>query len=308
MSSSTTSPNGTADLQKRLQDPETAEALHHLLDRLDTIERAVDTLDQLEHTLPGAFAATADVVDDELTRAAERGVVFDERAGEAVKLAEKLTEPETVEVLTQLIDRLDQLEQLAELTDQIPDAALIAADSIDDALARAAERGVVFDERAREGLTLLEKLTEPQTAQALGNLLDQSEQLEQLAELAESAPDAIATVVDILDHEYMRAAEAGYDPEQTLRQAIGALGRLGELFRSDEFEALLESGVLDPQALRVVGGLGSALVESQKEAQRGETPSHGLFGLFGALRDPDVQHALGFLTSVAKKFGRNLRS
>jgi len=308
MSSTTTSSNGTAELQKRLQEPETAEALHRLLDRLDAIERAIDTLDRLEHTLPGALAASADVVDDELTRAAERGVVFDERAGEALKLAEKLTEPDTADTLARLIDRLDELERLADLAEELPGATSMAVDTLDDALTRAAERGVVFDERAREGLTLLEKLTEPQTAAAIGKLLDQSEQLEQLAELAETAPDAIATVVDILDHEYMRAAEAGYDPEQTLRQAVGALGRLGELFRSDEFEALLESGVLDPQALRVVGGLGSALVESQKEAQRGETPSHGLFGLFGALRDPDVQHALGFLTSVAKKFGRNLQS
>ena len=81
MSSTTTSRNGTTDLQKRLQEPETAQALHRLLDRLDTVERAVDVLDRLETTLPGAFAATADVVDDELTRAAERGVVFDERAG-----------------------------------------------------------------------------------------------------------------------------------------------------------------------------------------------------------------------------------
>ena len=308
MSSTTTSRNGTTDLQKRLQEPETAQALHRLLDRLDTVERAVDVLDRLETTLPGAFAATADVVDDELTRAAERGVVFDERAGEALKLAKRLTEPETVDVLGDVIDRLDQLEQLAETAEQLPGAASMAADTLDDALTRAAERGVVFDERAREGLTLLEKLTEPKTAAALGELLDRSDQLEALASLAESAPDAIATVVDILDTEYMRAARRGYDPEQTLRQALGALGRLGELFRSDEFEALLNSGVLDPEALQIVGSLGSALVDSQKEAQRGETPKHGVFGLFSALRDPDVQHALGFLTSVAKKFGRNLRS
>jgi uncharacterized protein YjgD (DUF1641 family) len=56
-----------------------------------------------------------------------------------------------------------------------------------------------------------------------------------------------------------------------------------------------------------VGSLGSALVESQKEAQKGEIPKRGLFGLFGALRDPDVQHAVGFITTFAKKFGRNLR-
>jgi uncharacterized protein YjgD (DUF1641 family) len=304
----TTHTNGAVDLEKRLQDPETREALVHLLDRLDTIERAVDLLDRLEHQMPHALETGADMLDDELTRAAERGVVFDERAGAALRLAEKLTEPETVDVLTALLDRLDRLEQLAALADQVPDAAMIAVDSIDDALTRAAERGVVLDERAKEGLVLLEKMTEPDTAQALGAVLDRAEHLERLSELAASAPDLIATVVDMLDAEYARAAETGYDPERLLRQTLGSLGRLGELFQSDEFEALLDSGVLDPEALEAVGSLGSALVESQKEAQRGETPQRGFFGVIGALRDPDVQRALGFVMSFAKKFGRALNN
>jgi uncharacterized protein YjgD (DUF1641 family) len=299
--------NGTTDLDARLQDPETRRKLAHLLEKLDTVEQTLDTLERLEDQMPGVLETTADVVDEELTRAADRGVVLDERAGEAVKLAEKLTEPRTVEVLSALIDRLDQLEEVAELAEQVPAAASVTVDTIDDALTRAADRGVVVDERAREGLRLLEKLTEPDTAAALERILDRSDQLDELTALAEDAPDAIATVVDILDAEYARAAAQGYDPEQTLRRAFGALSRLGELFRTEEFEALLDSGVLDPEALQVVGSLGSALVESQKEASRGETPRRGFFGLLGALRDPDVQRAIGFVTTFAKKFGRNLR-
>lgn len=300
--------NGTTVLEKRLQEPDTVDALNHLLDRLDTIERAVDTLERMERVLPGLLATTVDTVDAELTEAADRGVVLDERAGDALRLAEALTERRTVDVLTRLIDRLDDLERLADLADQVPGAVATTVDTLDAALTRAADRGVVLDERAREGLMLLEKLTAPDTANALGAVLDRADELERLTALADGLPDALATVVDILDTEYMRAADRGYDPERTLRQAFGALGRLGELFRSDEFQALLDSGVLDPSALEVVGGLGSALVETQDEAARGQTPRQGLFGLLGALRDPDVQHALGFLTTVAKKFGRSLRS
>lgn len=300
--------DGVASLEKRLQDPDTRQKLHRLLSKLDTIEEALDRLDRLEHVVPDLVQTTADVVDDELTQAADRGVVLDERAGEALQLAEKLTEPETVEVLSALIDRLDQLNELADLAEQVPAAATVTVDTIDEALTRAADRGVVVDERAREGLKLLEKLTEPATAAALERVLDRSDQLEQLSDLAENAPDAIATVVDILDAEYAAAAAEGYDPERTLRQAFGGLSRLGTLFQTDEFEALLDSGVLDPEALQVVGGLGSALVDTQKEARRGDTPSQGIFGLLGALRDPDVQRAVGFITTFARKFGRNLDS
>ncbi|HKL88149.1 MAG TPA: hypothetical protein VJ884_04020, partial [Salinibacter sp.] len=166
--------NGAVNLEERLEEPETRQALVHLLDRLDTIERAVDALERIEERMPDAVEMTADMVDEELTRAAERGVVLDERAGGALQLAEKLTEPHTVEVLTALIDRLDRLEQLAELADQLPDAAMVTVDSIDDALTRAADRGVVVDERAREGLMLLEKMTEPETAAALGAVIDRA--------------------------------------------------------------------------------------------------------------------------------------
>ncbi len=300
--------DGAPSLEKRLQDPDTRQTLHRLLDKLDTIEAALDRLDRIEGELPPLLQTTAGVVDDELTRAADRGVVLDERAGEALRLAEKLTEPETVEVLSALIDRLDHLDDLAGLAEQVPAAATVTVDTIDEALTRAADRGVVVDERAREGLRLLEKLTEPDTAAALEHLLDRSDQIEELTALAEKAPDAIATVVDILDAEYARAAAQGYDPERTLRQAFGALSRLGTLFQTDEFEALLNSGVLDPEALEAVGSLGSALVDTQKAAQCGDTPSQGVFGLLGALRDPDVQRAVGFITTFAKKFGRNLRS
>jgi uncharacterized protein YjgD (DUF1641 family) len=303
----TTPTNGTPSLEKRLHEPDTAAALNRLLDRLDTIERAVDTLERIETQLPGALSTATDVVDAELTRAADRGVVLDERAGEALRLAEKLTEPATARVLGRLIDRLDRLEQLADLADTLPGAVATTADTLDEALTRAADRGVVLDERMREGLAMLEAITEPSTARALTALVERSDQIEQLVTLADTAPDAIATVVDALDAEYARLAEQGFDPEQAVRDAAGALGRLSELFRTDEFQALLDSGVLDPKALRVVGSLGSALVESQSEADRGETPERGLFGLVGALRDPDVQRAIGFLTGVAKRFGQNLR-
>lgn len=299
-----TQTNGADALEKRLQDPETRQVLARLLDRLDTIEEVMDTLQQM----PDVLRTTTDVVDDELTRAADRGVVLDERAQEALTLAEKLTEPETVDVLSTLIDRLDQLEDVARLAEDVPDATMVAVDTIDDALTRAADRGVVVDERAREGLMLLEKMTEPDTAAALGALLDRAEPLERLSALAEEMPDVIATVVDILDTEYAEAARKGHDPEQLLRQTFSSLSRLSELFQSDEFEALLDSGVLDPEALQAVGSLGSALVESQKAAQRDEIPERGFFGLLGALRDPDVQHAVGFITTFAKKFGQNLRS
>jgi uncharacterized protein YjgD (DUF1641 family) len=302
----TTRSNGAPDLRKRLQDPEIRASLNHLLDRLDAIERAVDTVERLEEQLPTAFVMATDAFDEAATGAADRGVVLDERTREALRLAERLTEPRTVDVLTRLIDRLDRLEQLADLADRLPGAVATAADSVDDALTRAAERGVVLDERVGRGLRMLEALTEPTTAAALERVIGRAAEIERLTALAEQAPAALATAVDVFDAEADRLIDRGYNPEQVLRQAVAALGRLGELSQSDEFQTLLECGVLNPKTLQAVGSLGAALADSQQEAERGETPRRGLFGLLGALRDPDVQRTIGFLTGFARRFGRQL--
>jgi len=151
-----------------------------------------------------------------------------------------LKDPETRAALARLLDRLDAGERIVDLRDRVereaPGMLGTTADVVEEELTEAANRGVVPDERAREGLMLLEELTEPDTAAALGAVLDRAEHLEQLSALAEEAPRAIAMVVDVLDAEYAHLAERGQDPERALRQAFGALGQLGSLFQSEEFD------------------------------------------------------------------------
>jgi len=151
-------------------------------------------------------------------------------------LTERLRDPDTRRVLARLLDRVDALERALDLLEQMPAVVETTADALDDDLTRAADRGVVLDERAREGLALLERLTDPDTADTLHHLLDRTDDLDALAHLAE------------------------------------------------------------------------ALADTQRAADRGETPQTGLFGLIGALRDPDVQRTLGFVTTLAKTFGQRLRT
>lgn len=216
--------NGTARLEERLNNPDTAEALNRLLDRLDTIEDAVDQLDAMMTQGPAMLAMVTDMADDVYREADAAGVDLDERLRLTLQLAERLTAPRTVEVLSQLMDRMDDLEQLIELGEQ--------------------------------------------------------------------APGFIAMMVDTFDSLQQRAAEAGHDPERLVRRSLAATA------------GLLESGVLDPEAIDIVGKAGDALVDCRCQD---ETPEVGLFGLLRAMRDPDTRRALGFLTAFGKRFGQELR-
>lgn len=63
----------------------------------------------------------------------------------------------------------------------------------------------------------------------------------------------------------------------------------------------MESGILDPSAIKTVGALGKSMATSGK-LKSSAGPGKALASLF----DHDVQRALGFLLTFATHFGRTL--
>lgn len=153
---------------------------------------------------------------------------------------------------------------------------------------------------------------DPVTAATLEALLERVESigrtvdaLKPLVALAEQAPAIAGMIGDSADDLARTAAEAGVDLERGVIQGATAALRFGATMDADKvtsIEALLKSGVLDPKALRIVGGMAYALAESASA----EPARMGPAALLGALRRPDVQRALGFLITFAERFGRGL--
>jgi hypothetical protein len=130
--------------------------------------------------------------------------------------------------------------------------------------------------------------------------------LRPLVSLAQQAPAMIAIAGDSFDEVMQTAADSGIDVERGLLNGAGAALRFGATMDPEKvraLEALLQSGVLDPAALRTIGELGRALVETASAP-----PSAvGAMGLWKALGQPDVQRALGYLVTFAERFGSRLR-
>lgn len=117
----------------------------------------------------------------------------------------------------------------------------------------------------------------PQLLQALPQLLAA------LPKLIEVLPNLVAVLPQLID--------------------VGRV--LQPVLASPEFEALLNSGVLDPKTVSFVGQTGTTLVESLDANQR-HPQQMGAWGLLQALRDPDLQRALGFFVNFGKRFGQNI--
>ncbi|MFK7904670.1 MAG: DUF1641 domain-containing protein, partial [Chitinophagales bacterium] len=141
-------------------------------------------------------------------------------------------------------------------------------------------------------LEIAEKLTAPAMVSQLNSVL----------ELANQAPGLVAMTMDMLDDGYQTAAANGFAPDELLKEGGALLSKMTTLMRSEEFKALMDSGVMTPQTLQIVNSAGEALVESQNQ----KIPKVGLFGMLRVMRDPDMQRMLGFFTNFGKQFGKKL--
>jgi uncharacterized protein YjgD (DUF1641 family) len=114
---------------------------------------------------------------------------------------------------------------------------------------------------------------------------------------------------------------AAFSPEETARalaklsalatpENVDQLGATVETLQSTlsspQVQSLLESSILDPEAIGAVSQLAEALVRSTRHAQEQPPESKGLFGLLFALRDPDVSRAVGFGLEFARMFGQQV--
>lgn len=226
-------------------------------------------------------------------------------------LAQRLADPQVQESLARLLDRADQLERTLaradELVESIPALTATTVDVIDDVARRCADSGIDVDERMRQAVGLLERLTAPEVAEPLERLLSRLEQVDQASRLLDELPGLLAMAADIVDEWVRRAADDGIDVEKALVNGLRAALWMGQHLDQEMLEHLtvfLKSDVLSEGAVEIVGDAGKALTRCHDECCRdGEPKELGLWGLLRAMRDPDVRRALGFGVHFVRLFG-----
>mgnify|MGYP003586347185 CR=1 FL=1 len=103
-------------------------------------------------------------------------------------------------------------------------------------------------------------------------------------------------------------AEAG-----TLRDAVTALSELAPLTpllaeRKETIQGFLDSPILRPEIIDVIGNLGEAALEADKQTKGRQVDAGGVFALVKQVKNADVQETLSFLIAFAKVFGARQRN
>lgn len=271
----------SSQLQARLNEPRTAEALNQILDRIELIAFTVTALDGLLQRSEQIGDEVARSVSDLKASTPPEFTTFVQHlpqlleilpqflafaptlinlvnSPEFQKLLDVLSTPETLEAIIVLMENMDKLAFAVEAIDGFLQRGDVIIESV-AASVKDAKAGV-------EGSDIKKVMDSlPQIMEATPQLLDATSQL-----------------LPILASEPMQ-----------------------EFINSGALDRLLNSGILAPQTIDVVGHAGGALVESYDKTKTTDTRA-GLFALLGAARDPDVQKALGFFVEFGKQFGKEI--
>jgi Protein of unknown function (DUF1641) len=191
--------------------------------------------------------------------------------------------------LRDIPSRLAAIEQrLTEVSATVPKLVAMAGDVVDE---QAAKLGDV-DERVREALSLLERVSRPSTLRALSAAV----------ELLEQAPNTVAILGDSLEEALTASASHGEHLDELLYGLLETAKRGLKLLGSREFRALLDSPMLDYRMLETLGNVSHAVVETTRH---GVEPV-GVFGALQAMGKEPVRKALGFALGVASRLGATL--
>lgn len=164
----------------------------------------------------------------------------------------------------------------------------MAGDVIDE---QAAKLGNV-EERVQAALSLLERVSRPETLRTLTAAV----------ELLEQVPNTVAILGDSLEEALGAASSHGQPLDEWLSGLMDTGKRGLTLLASREFRALLDSPMLDARMLDTLGNLSRAIVETTRN---GVEPA-GVFGALQAMGKTPVRKAVGFALGVAARLGATL--
>ncbi|XZE56467.1 DUF1641 domain-containing protein [Planctomycetaceae bacterium SH139] len=135
-------------LAERLNDPQTSEILHRLLDRAESFDRMLQMADEL----PNLLAIATDFFDAISRKAAQDGIDLEQRTTHLVKLLVQITEPRNLQALEQLVARLPKLEASSVLIDELPNLLATAMDVFDEWATNLKASGIDLEQSLRRGL------------------------------------------------------------------------------------------------------------------------------------------------------------
>jgi hypothetical protein len=78
--------------------------------------------------------------------------------------------------------------------------------------------------------------------------------------------------------------------------------------RSETIQGFLDSPILRPEIVQVIGTFGEAALEADNRTRGKQSEVGGIFALNKVIKEPEVQETLAFFVEFARVYGKRLRA
>jgi uncharacterized protein YjgD (DUF1641 family) len=158
-------------------------------------------------------------------------------------------------------------------------------------------------------------LADPEIRESLAVILANAPSLAALASMSTALLQRGPEITDNINGLVSQLRDSTEESHEVgnVRDAVKALSELAPLTstlaeRKDTIQGFLDSPILRPEIIDVVGNLGEAALEADKQTKGRQVDSGGVFSLVKQLKNPDIQETLSFLLAFARVFGARQRS
>lgn len=205
MNNSVNIPNSKAGeaFRKSLQEEKNMQALADIMNRLETIKLAVEQLAKGMQQGPEIVEVAVNTIDGLAEKAHQQGIDIQQRGDAALKLLDRLTQPQTIEKVNELLD----------ISDQLPTMTADAVNMVDGTIDKARKEGIDIEQRLKAVGGLLNRLSSPAMMQRLDALLD----------FAEQSDDLLVAGVNALDETMLSLSEKGIDLNKSFENGFQVL-------------------------------------------------------------------------------------
>ena len=157
-------------------------------------------------------------------------------------------------------------------------------------------------------------LADPEIRQSLAVIVANAPTLAALASMGSGLLQRGPELMDNVNATVITLREqlADTDRGANLRTAVSALAELAPIAetlaaREETVRGLLDSAILRPEIVDVVGTFGEAALEADKRTRGKQVQVGSIFALNKVLKEPEVQETHAFLVEFARVFGKHQR-
>ncbi len=157
-------------------------------------------------------------------------------------------------------------------------------------------------------------LADPEIRQSLAVIVANAPTLAALASMGTGLLQRGPEMMDNINSTVLTLREQLSDTDRgnNLRKAVSALAELAPIAetlatREETITGLLDSAILRPEIVQVVGTFGEAALEADKRTRGKQMEVGSIFALNKVLKEPEVQETLAYFVEFARVFGKHQR-